>query len=101
MTRKRDVIRPYAPDYCSADLLAYRLDCSRDKVDADVKAGLLPLPELVGTLKRWHWDEVVASIKARNGKLEGATVDAAGHVVFGSEADPFKLGVARVKAANS
>jgi hypothetical protein len=95
MTRKRDVIRPYAPDYCSAELLAYRLDFSRDKIDADVKAGLLPPPELVGTLKRWHWDEVVASIKARNGKLDGGTVDVAGHLAIGSDGDPFSLGVMR------
>jgi hypothetical protein len=101
MTRKRDVIRPYAPDYCARDLLAYRLDCSPDKVDADVKSGLLPPPEIVGTMQRWHWDEVVAFIKARNGKLgDGATVDAAGNVV-GSEVDPFILGVMRVKAANT
>jgi hypothetical protein len=102
MTRKKDVIRPYTPDYCARESLAYRLDCSTDKVDADVKSGLLPPPEIVGTMQRWHWAEVVAFIKARNGKLgDSAIVDAAGHVVTGRDADPFSQGVMRAKTANA
>jgi hypothetical protein len=99
MTRKRDVIRPYAPDYCARDTLAYRLDCSTDKIDADVRSGLLPQPEIVGTMHRWHWPEVVYFIKSRSGKLDGATVDETGN--DRSEIDPFSLGVMRAKTSKA
>jgi hypothetical protein len=90
MTGKRGVIRPFAPDYCARDLLACRLDCLPDKVDTDVKSRLLRPPELVDTMQRWRWDEVVAFMKARNGKLDGATVDEAGN--GSSDIDPFSFG---------
>jgi hypothetical protein len=100
MTRKRDVVRPYPPDYCSRETLAYRLDCSMDKVDKDWRRGLLPPPEIVGTLERWHWEVVVAWIKARNGNSEDYAVDVTGAVHRIGDEDPFSAGVKRVSAAN-
>ena len=57
---------PYPPDYVSADTLAYRLDCSRATIDAYVKEGRLPKPEMIGNLVRWDFTEVRAFIKAQN-----------------------------------
>ena len=64
--RKREGARPYPPDYVSAETLAYRLDCSRATIDAYVKMGLLPKPEIIGNLPRWDFGEVRAFIKAHN-----------------------------------
>ena len=64
--RKLEGSRPYPPDYVSAETLAYRLDCSRATIDAYVKMGLLPKPEIIGNLPRWDFGEVRAFIKARN-----------------------------------
>jgi hypothetical protein len=99
--KKRDVIRPYPPDYCSRETLAYRLDCSIDKIDKDWRRGLLPPPELVGTLERWHWADVVAHIKARNGKSEEYEISANGDVHRIGDVDPFSVGVKRVTATNA
>jgi predicted DNA-binding transcriptional regulator AlpA len=64
--RKHEVERSYPPDYVSVETLAYRLDCSRSTIEAYVRAGLLPKPELIGSLPRWDFAAVVAHIKARN-----------------------------------
>ena len=64
--RKLEGSRPYPPDYVSVETLAYRLDCSRATIDAYVKMGLLPKPEIIGNLPRWDFGEVRAFIKARN-----------------------------------
>ena len=64
--RKNEIGRPYPPDYVRAETLAYRLDCSRSTIDAYVRAGLLPGPEMIGSLPRWDFAAVVAYIKARN-----------------------------------
>jgi hypothetical protein len=64
--RKHEVDRSYPPDYVSAETLAYRLDCSRSTIEAYVRAGMLPRPELIGNLPRWDFAAVVAFIKARN-----------------------------------
>jgi predicted DNA-binding transcriptional regulator AlpA len=58
--------RPYAPDYVSAETLAYRLDCSRATIDNYVRLGLLPRPVMVGNLQRWDFAEVKAFIAAQN-----------------------------------
>jgi len=58
--------RSYAPDYVSAETLAYRLDCSRSTIDSYVRLGLLPEPERIGTLQRWDFGQVKAFIKAQN-----------------------------------
>jgi predicted DNA-binding transcriptional regulator AlpA len=63
---KRDVERPYPPDYVSAETLAYRLDCSRSTVDEYVRKGMLSKPAMIGNLTRWDFGQVVAFIKARN-----------------------------------
>ena len=64
--RKREVRRPYPPDYVSAETLAYRLDCSRSKLDTDVRLGLLPKPIGVGTMQRWRWSDVEQAIASQN-----------------------------------
>jgi hypothetical protein len=56
----------YPPDYVSAETLAYRLDCSRSTIDAYVRLGLLPKPEVIGNLQRWDFGQVKAFIKAQN-----------------------------------
>jgi predicted DNA-binding transcriptional regulator AlpA len=61
----------YPPDYVSAETLAYRLDCSRSTIDAYVKQGLLPKPELIGNLQRWDFGHVKAFIKAQNASAQG------------------------------
>jgi predicted DNA-binding transcriptional regulator AlpA len=66
MQRQRDESRVYPPDYVSAETLAYRLDCSRATIDAYVREGRLPKPELIGNLVRWDFAEVRTFIKARN-----------------------------------
>ena len=101
VTRKRDRVRSYPPDYCSRETLAYRLDCSVDKINTDVRSGLLPPPEEVGTLQRWHWDVVAAWIKARNGQDDEYVVDVTGDVRRRHDEDPFSAGVKRVSAANT
>ncbi len=73
--RKREGERPYPPDYVSAATLAYRLDCSRATIDAYVKIGLLPQPEIIGNLPRWDFGEVRAFIKARNVGCGGGASD--------------------------
>lgn len=62
----RDDHRIYPPDYVSAETLAYRLDCSRATIDAYVRDGRLPKPELIGNLLRWDFAEVRAFIKSHN-----------------------------------
>ena len=75
----------YPPDYVSADTLAYRLDCSRATIDAYVKEGRLPRPEMIGNLVRWDFAEVRAFIKARNG---AAQVSARNGVLHNAD-DPY------------
>lgn len=70
--RKNEVGRPYPPDYVSAETLAYRLDCSRSTIDSYVRAGLLPKPEMIGSLPRWDFAAVIAFIKARNDGSDGS-----------------------------
>lgn len=76
--RKSKVVRPFAPDYVSADTLAYRLDCAVSTVREYVDQGLLPQPTTIGSLVRWRWSEVEAHIRARFGdgeELQPATPD--------------------------
>lgn len=55
--------RGYAPDFVSAETLAYRLDCSRSTIDAYVRSGLLPKPFMLGSLVRWDFAAVRDHIK--------------------------------------
>lgn len=86
---KREVSRPYPPEFVSAETLAYLLDYSRSAVDQYVQKGLLPQPEIVGTHPRWYWPDVVAFIKARN-RL--ATEPEGGHP---AEEDVYLRGIKR------
>ncbi len=61
----------YPPDYVSAETLAYRLDCSRSTIDAYVRLGLLPKPEMIGNLQRWDFGQVKAFIKEQNALVQG------------------------------
>jgi predicted DNA-binding transcriptional regulator AlpA len=56
--RKWERQRPYAPDFVSADTLAYRLDCSVRTVEDYVRAKLLPAPVKIGNLVRWCWSDI-------------------------------------------
>ena len=66
VAKKAEAIRSFAPDYVSAETLAYRLDCSPATIDAYVKKGLLPKPERIGNMVRWDFAAVRAFIKGRN-----------------------------------
>ena len=50
--------RNYAPDFVSAETLAYRLDCSSSTIYKCVKQGLLPHPIKIGGLIRWDFEAV-------------------------------------------
>ena len=71
MSDRVENVRPYPPDYVSAETLAYRLDCSRSTIDTYVRLGLLPKPENIGNLQRWDFGLVKAFIKAQNGNTVG------------------------------
>jgi predicted DNA-binding transcriptional regulator AlpA len=43
----------FPPELCSAETLAYRLDCSVSTVHCYVRRGLLPKPLKLGDLVRW------------------------------------------------
>ena len=57
------MIENYAPDFVSAETLAYRLDCSRSTIDTYVRLGLLPKPFMLGNLVRWDFAAVRDHIK--------------------------------------
>jgi predicted DNA-binding transcriptional regulator AlpA len=48
----------FPPDFCSAETLAHRLDCSVSTVHAYVRRGLLPKASRFGDLVRWRWADV-------------------------------------------
>ena len=55
----------YPPDYVSAETLAYRLDCSRSTIDAYVRLGLLPKPEI-------NWQFAALGFRAGQSLHQGA-----------------------------
>ena len=75
----RDDSHIYPPDYASAETLAYRLDCSRTTIDAYVREGHLPKPQVIDNLQRWDFAEVRAFIKARNASNPAAANNAVLH----------------------
>lgn len=62
--RKRSTTRPFAPDFVSAETLAYRLDCSVSTIREYVSRGLLPAPSNIGSLTRWRWSDVETHVRA-------------------------------------
>lgn len=60
--RKNERVRPYPPDFVSAETLAYRLDCSVRSIQEYARAGLIPKPVTIGNLVRWNWNDVQAWI---------------------------------------
>lgn len=94
MTRKRDIARPYPPDYCDAETLAYRLGLARDTVHDWSRRGLLPKPLDIGTERRWRWSDVEAWIAAHNG--EGLDSGDSGPL---PSDDPFSRGIMNAKAS--
>jgi predicted DNA-binding transcriptional regulator AlpA len=95
MTRKREISRPYPPEFVSAETAAYLLDCSRTKFDDLVRLGYLPKAVEVGGLMRWCWEDVRAAVRAMNA-LATEPADAPT-----SEPDRFLEGVSRVAAAHA
>lgn len=88
--RKHEIERPYPPDYVSAETLAYRLDLSRSTIDAYVRAGLLPKPEVIGNVQRWEFSEVRAFIKSRNQDSEALAMNGVSSV-----SDEYSVGIKR------
>ena len=97
MGRKNGAERAFAPDYVSAETLAYRLDCSRSTVDDYVRRGLLPRPRIIGNLQRWRWSEIEAWI-ANQGAIHEQTLLRNADT---DEDDPYSLGVKRVTASDT
>jgi len=97
MARKRDIVRPYRPAYCSAETLAYQLDLSRSAIDDYVRRGLLPPPLLVGATQRWRWEDVDEFILASNGPC--VTDNQLSPGFPSNQNDPFLQGVAIVAAS--
>jgi hypothetical protein len=75
VTRRERASHSYPPDYVSAETLAYRLDLAPSLIEIYVREGVLPPPELLGSLKRWDFAEVRAYIKARNGAGEDIEIN--------------------------
>ena len=92
---KREMSRPFPPEYVSAETLAYLLDYSRSTVDEYVKRGLLPKPEMVGTNPRWYWPDVRSFIRDRNGLATATQTEQA------EEDDVFLRGVKRVSTSRA
>jgi hypothetical protein len=65
-TRKPESERTYPPDYVSAETLAYRLDCEVEAIEALMRKGALPMPCLIGGLRRWDFGSVRAFVEAQN-----------------------------------
>jgi predicted DNA-binding transcriptional regulator AlpA len=53
-----------AAEYCSAETVAARLDCSKTTVHHYVRRGLLPRPIRIGDLVRWKWTDVADRIES-------------------------------------
>ena len=96
MTRKREIERPYPPDYISAETLAYRLDLSRSTVDDWVTRGLLPPAKIVGTAQRWRWSDIESAIASPNGELALPN-----GTDFSVEDDPFSTGTKNVTPSHA
>lgn len=57
--------RSTAPaEYCSAETLAARLDCSKTTIHGYVRRGILPRPIRIGDLVRWRWLDVEKAIES-------------------------------------
>jgi predicted DNA-binding transcriptional regulator AlpA len=64
--RKSEQRRPYPPDFCSAETLAYRLDCSERTIQDYAADGRLPKPVMIGNMSRWFWTDVLDAIAVQN-----------------------------------
>jgi predicted DNA-binding transcriptional regulator AlpA len=64
--RKSELTRSYAPDFISAETLAYRLDCSVRTIEHYSRTNLLPRPITIGNLVRWRWIDVEQHIAQIN-----------------------------------
>ena len=77
--------RNYAPDFVSAETLAYRLDCSRSTIDIYVRVGLLPKPHSMSAIwSRWDFGAVKDSYQGQSagicaGKAEDDFLKAVKH----------------------
>jgi predicted DNA-binding transcriptional regulator AlpA len=88
MRNKRTILGDRPPAYCSKATLAAELDLSESTIDEYVKRGILPKPIEVGSLVRWRWDVVDASLASlAPGQALGAR-------------DPFLMGLDNVETKN-
>lgn len=92
MTRKRDIARPFPPEYVSAETAAYLLDLSRSTFDDYVRRHLLPQSVTVGAMPRWRWRDLDSHILAINGLAPD------GKSAPPSEPDRFDQGAKRAAA---
>jgi predicted DNA-binding transcriptional regulator AlpA len=58
MASSTKTVPAFPPDFCSAETLSHRLDCSVSTVHSYVRRGLLPKPSRLGDLVRWRWADV-------------------------------------------
>jgi hypothetical protein len=76
---KREVSRPYAPDYVDAQTLAYRLCVSESTVENFVRRGQLPKPIFFHGLKRWKWTDIERCIDQPCDQSHDQILDAIKH----------------------
>jgi hypothetical protein len=58
MASSPKTVPAFPPDFCSAETLSHRLDCSVSTVHSYVRRGLLPKPSRLGDLVRGRWADV-------------------------------------------
>lgn len=96
MTRKREVERPYPPEYLSAESLGHYLDISRSSVDDYVKRGILPKPLRIGGSVRFRRSDVEVAIAESNGELAPTNGTA-----LSIEEDAFSAGIKSVTPSHA
>ena len=91
---KRDIQRPYPPDYVDREEVAYRLRVSIGTIENWNARNLLPSEVWVFGIKRWRWTDIQDAIEAQNLLASDRAISAI------SEPDPFLEGVKRAASTN-
>lgn len=91
---KRDIHRPYPPDYVDREEIAYRLRVSIGTIDNWIARNLFPPEVWVFGIKRWRWTDIQDAIDAQNLIANDSAVGAP------SEPDPFLESVKRVASTD-
>ena len=76
--------RPYPPDFCKAETMAYMLDMSETTFRNLVADRILPKGRMIGGLRLWSRQEVYEALEARkatdfNGRLNDDPISRAIH----------------------